>query len=90
MFVGLHRGGSLKSTGSGEGVGVGGGGGGGGADSLCGEMSVLMHDYEVVSRIADLAGSLRGQYSELGQDVTRKILQQIQKSIQVSSMSILF
>lgn len=79
--LGLHRGGSLKSTSSGEGVGstnVG-----AGADSLCSEMSTLMHDYEVVSRIADLAGTLRGQYNELSQDVTKRILQQIQHSIQV-------
>lgn len=46
-------------------------------------MSTLMHDYEVVSRIADLAGTLRSQYNELSQDITKRILQQIQHSIQV-------
>ncbi|XP_077288242.1 rho guanine nucleotide exchange factor 10-like protein isoform X5 [Arctopsyche grandis] len=80
LTAGLHRGGSLKSTSSGEGTGPG--TVGAGADSLCSEMSALMHDYEVVSRIADLAGTLRGQYNELSQDTTKRLLQQIQHSIQ--------
>lgn len=31
-------------------------------DSLCLEMNNLMHDYEIISRISELASSLRGNY----------------------------
>lgn len=80
--VGLNRGGSIKSNGS--------SGGGGdatiaatnGAENLCTEMSNLMHDYEVMSRINDLVGSLRGNYRDINTDVTKKILSSIQSSIQ--------
>lgn len=52
-------------------------------DSLCSEMSALMHDYETVSRMADLAASLRMPYPELGADTFKALLQNIQQSIQV-------
>lgn len=45
-------------------------------------MSNLMHDYEVMSRINDLVGSLRGKYRDINTDVTKKILVNIQSSIQ--------
>ena len=35
-------------------------------DSLCLEMSNLMHDYEVISRISDLATTSRGNYPVSG------------------------
>lgn len=54
-----------------------------GADNLCTEMSNLMHDYEVVSRINELVGALKGSYKELNCDVTKKMLAGIQASIQV-------
>lgn len=83
LTAGLNRGGSLKSNTSQssapEGSTVT-----NGADNLCNEMSNLMHDYEIVSRINDLVGSLKGSYSEISTDITRKILQNIQSSIQVS------
>lgn len=41
-----------------------------------------MHDYQVVSRIAELAGKLHGSYPELGVDVTRGLLNSIQCEIQ--------
>lgn len=53
-----------------------------GADNLCSEMSNLMHDYEVVSRINELVGALKGTYKELNCDVTKKMLAGIQASIQ--------
>lgn len=45
-------------------------------------MSTLMYDYEVVSRINDLVGSLKGNYRDLSTDVTKRILATIQSSIQ--------
>lgn len=63
--------GSLNSNGS-SGV----------TDNLCVEMSQLMHDYQVVSRIADLAATLKGSYPELNVDVTRGLLNSIQSEIQ--------
>lgn len=56
--------------------------GGNGADNLCNEMSNLMHDYEVISRINDLVGMLKGNYKELNCDVTKRVLTTIQGSIQ--------
>lgn len=41
-----------------------------------------MHDYEVVSRINDLIGSLKGNYRDINTDMTKKILATIQTSIQ--------
>uniref|UniRef100_A0A7G3ATU0 Putative guanine nucleotide exchange factor n=1 Tax=Lutzomyia longipalpis TaxID=7200 RepID=A0A7G3ATU0_LUTLO len=81
LTAGLNRGGSLKSntsqTSAPEGSNAP-----NGADNLCNEMSNLMHDYEIVSRINDLVGSLKGSYSEISTDITRKILNNIQSSIQ--------
>ncbi|XP_065214377.1 rho guanine nucleotide exchange factor 10-like isoform X3 [Planococcus citri] len=51
-------------------------------DSLCLEMSNLMHDYEVISRISDLATTLRGNYPELNMENTRTLLNSIQCEIQ--------
>uniref|UniRef100_A0A1I8Q594 DH domain-containing protein n=2 Tax=Stomoxys calcitrans TaxID=35570 RepID=A0A1I8Q594_STOCA len=53
-----------------------------GADNLCNEMSTLMYDYEVVSRINDLVGSLKGTYKELNCNLTRNLMNSIQSSIQ--------
>uniref|UniRef100_A0A1A9UUU8 DH domain-containing protein n=1 Tax=Glossina austeni TaxID=7395 RepID=A0A1A9UUU8_GLOAU len=53
-----------------------------GADNLCNEMSNLMYDYEVVSRINDLVGSLKGTYKELNTNITRNVMNSIQSSIQ--------
>ena len=54
------------------------------ADNLCNEMGHLMYDYEVMSRISELVGTLKGTYSEINLDVTKKILSTIQSSIQVT------
>ncbi|XP_018562299.1 rho guanine nucleotide exchange factor 10 [Anoplophora glabripennis] len=70
------KGGSIKSNGSFEGNQPQ------DANNLCTEMSNLMHDYEVMSRINDLTGQLKGTYKEINVENTRKILQQIQSSIQ--------
>ncbi|KAJ8918589.1 hypothetical protein NQ315_013094 [Exocentrus adspersus] len=70
------KGGSVKSNGSFDGNQSQ------DANNLCTEMSNLMHDYEVMSRINDLAGQLKGIYKEVNVENTRKILQQIQSSIQ--------
>ncbi|XP_017146061.1 uncharacterized protein LOC108158321 isoform X2 [Drosophila miranda] len=53
-----------------------------GADNLCSEMSTLMYDYEVISRIHDLVGSLKGSYKDLNANTTRTVLNAIQGSIQ--------
>lgn len=53
-----------------------------GVDNLCSEMSNLMHDYEVLSRINDLASTLKCSYKDLTTDVTKQILTTIQTSIQ--------
>lgn len=53
-----------------------------GADNLCNEMSTLMYDYEVVSRITDLVGTLKGTYKELTTNLTRNLMNSIQSSIQ--------
>ncbi|KAH8354665.1 hypothetical protein KR084_001208 [Drosophila pseudotakahashii] len=53
-----------------------------GADNLCSEMSTLMYDYEVISRIQDLVCSLKGSYKELNANTTRNVLNLIQGSIQ--------
>nr|XP_029716994.1 LOW QUALITY PROTEIN: uncharacterized protein LOC115260205 [Aedes albopictus] len=79
----------------------GGGGGGAGAtlpggaasseaDNLCNEMNDLMHDYEVMSRINDLVGSLKGSYKEINLGVTKSILADIQTSIQKKDEEILW
>uniref|UniRef100_A0A146LF55 Rho guanine nucleotide exchange factor 10 n=3 Tax=Lygus hesperus TaxID=30085 RepID=A0A146LF55_LYGHE len=52
------------------------------SDSLCMEMSQLMHDYQVISRIHDLTHTLKGQYADVNADVTRNLLDNIQREIQ--------
>ncbi|XP_059048470.1 rho guanine nucleotide exchange factor 10 isoform X1 [Achroia grisella] len=77
LAQGMNRSGSLRSNSSSNGhlnTST--------ADSLCNEMSTLMHDYETVSRMADLAASLRSSYSELAPEIFRTLLQNIQQSIQ--------
>ncbi|XP_049873835.1 rho guanine nucleotide exchange factor 10 isoform X2 [Pectinophora gossypiella] len=77
LAQGMNRSGSLRSNSSGNGQS-----GTTTGDSLCNEMSALMHDYETVSRMADLAASLQTPYPELAPDKFRALLQNIQKSIQ--------
>lgn len=74
----MNRSGSLRSSISSHGSTSTG-------DSLCNEMSALMHDYEAVSRMADLAASLKAPCPELAPEVFRALLQNIQQSIQVST-----
>lgn len=79
LTAGMNRGGSLKSNGSNvssqDSNGLG-------ADSLCSEMSNLMHDFEVMSRIQDLVSMLKGSYKDMSVEHTRRILNSIQGSIQ--------
>ncbi|XP_017779144.1 PREDICTED: rho guanine nucleotide exchange factor 10-like protein isoform X2 [Nicrophorus vespilloides] len=75
LTAGANKSGSLKSNASFEGTQPQ-------ADNICTEMGNLMHDYEVMSRISDLVGTLRGNYKELSVENTKKILHQIQSSIQ--------
>lgn len=86
LTAGLNRGGSLKSNSSSGGAGDGTNSTTttitNGADNLCNEMSTLMHDYEVMSRINDLVGTLKGSYRDLNTVKTRHILATIQSSIQ--------
>ncbi|XP_062539658.1 uncharacterized protein LOC134207776 isoform X2 [Armigeres subalbatus] len=67
-----------------------GGASSGEADNLCNEMNDLMHDYEVMSRINDLVGSLKGSYKEINLGVTKSILADIQTSIQKKDEEILW
>jgi Rho guanine nucleotide exchange factor 10 len=60
LTAGMNRGSSIKSDRSSNSlelssntVGV---------DSLCAEMNNLMHEFEVVSRIAELVSTLKGSY----------------------------
>ncbi|XP_053698315.1 uncharacterized protein LOC128745303 isoform X2 [Sabethes cyaneus] len=79
--AGLSTGGTMNSSfGSGPGGTLP--GTGSEADNLCGEMNDLMHDYEVMSRISDLVGTLKGSYKEINLGVTKSILADIQTSIQ--------
>lgn len=92
MSAGINRGGSLKSNGSGTNDTISSTSSStpasnvssptNGADNLCSEMSTLMHDYEVMSRINDLIGSLKGTYRDVNTDVTKQTLATIQSSIQ--------
>ncbi|GBP36966.1 Rho guanine nucleotide exchange factor 10 [Eumeta japonica] len=82
LAQGMNRSGSLRSNSSGSGTGGGGQWSASTGDSLCNEMSALMHDYEAVSRMADLAASLRAPYPQLAPEVFRTLLQNIQQSIQ--------
>lgn len=54
------------------------------ADNLCNDMSNLMHDYEIISRVNVLVSTLKGCYNDINVDVTKKVLASIQNSIQVS------
>lgn len=45
-------------------------------------MNNLMHDYEVMSRVNELVGSLRGRYKDINTDITKKILTNIQSLVQ--------
>lgn len=94
LTAGLHRGGSLKSNACGTGSSIIGGSVNSsssdatasfskGADNLCNEMSALMHDYEVISRINDLIGILKGSYKDINTETTKRLLSTIQGSIQV-------
>ncbi|XP_047991743.1 rho guanine nucleotide exchange factor 10 isoform X2 [Leguminivora glycinivorella] len=74
LAQGMNRSGSLRSNSSSTLSSTG--------DSLCNEMSTLMHDYETVSRMADLAASLKTPYHELAPEMFRALLQNIQQSIQ--------
>lgn len=83
-FPGTNRSGSLRSSTSNTSTSTNSSTG----DSLCSEMSALMHDYETVSRMADLAASLRAPYPDLSPDVFKSLLQTIQQSIQVFKRSL--
>ncbi|KAF2349796.1 Dbl (DH) domain [Trinorchestia longiramus] len=50
--------------------------------AMCAEMNDLMHDYQVVSRIAGLVSSLKGSYDALSQSTTQGVLDVIQQNIQ--------
>lgn len=79
----MNRGGSLKSNGSGANdTSLSSNSSTNGADNLCSEMSNLMHDYEVMSRINDLVVGLKGTYRDINTNITKKILSTIQMSIQ--------
>ena len=51
------------------------------AENLAQDMADLMHDFDVVSRIGALVGSLKCPYPGLTSDTTATILSQIQASI---------
>lgn len=76
---GLNRGGSLKSNHSGS--GTEGSPMTNGAENLANEMSSLMHDYNVMSRVNDLVGQLKSEYPEINLNITRNVLNTIQTSI---------
>lgn len=80
----------LTAGGSGGGIGTltGGAASGGSAldalntvGALCQEMSDLMHDYEVVSRIGGLLSSLRGHYQNFNVDTAGTVAASIQREI---------
>lgn len=89
---GLNRGGSLKSNHSGSGnessINLSSQNGttnnnshfSNGAD-LANEMSVLMHDYNLMSRVHDLIGQMKGEYTEINTSITKNVLNTIQSSI---------
>ena len=52
-------------------------------------MADLMHDFDVVSRIASLIGTARGRYEGLTLDVTSQILADIQVWIHLSNLSVM-
>lgn len=51
------------------------------AESLAQDMADLMHDFDVVSRIAGLIGTMKTPYSGLTTEVTAPIMAEIQRSI---------
>ncbi|XP_066901721.1 rho guanine nucleotide exchange factor 10 [Halyomorpha halys] len=51
-------------------------------DSLCLEMKALRHDYDVIKRIHDLTHTLEAQYQEMNPEITRALLDSIQREIQ--------
>ena len=51
------------------------------AENLAQDMNDLMHDFDVVSRIAGMIGTMKGKYEGLTTDVTNGIMAEIQKSI---------
>ena len=51
------------------------------AENLAQDMNDLMHDFDVVSRISSMIGTLRGDYEDLNTKLTAKILSDIQRSI---------
>ncbi|XP_059352325.1 uncharacterized protein LOC130695539 [Daphnia carinata] len=53
-----------------------------GVDNLCQEMNQLMHDYDVITRIDSLIGSLHGQYETLDRVAARAALNRIQQQLQ--------
>jgi Rho guanine nucleotide exchange factor 10 len=48
---------------------------------LANEMSVLMHDFNLMSRVHDLIGQLKGEYNEINTNLTKNVLNSIQASI---------
>ncbi|CRK89815.1 CLUMA_CG003480, isoform A [Clunio marinus] len=86
---GLNRGGSLKSNHSGSGnetlsantSHLAAAQMTNGAENLANEMSNLMHDYNVMSRVNDLVGQLKGEYPEINLNITKNVLNTIQTSI---------
>lgn len=83
---GLNRGGSLKSNHSGSGNESANSSQlaaqmTNGAENLANEMSSLMHDYNVLSRVNDLVGQLKGDYPEINLNITKNVLNTIQTSI---------
>lgn len=79
---GLNRGGSLKSNYSGSVNEVSTSQQlTNGAENLANEMSSLMHDYNVMSRVNDLVGQLKGEYEDINLSITKNVLNTIQMSI---------
>lgn len=83
---GLNRGGSLKSNHSGSGNEAANSSHlaaqlTNGAENLANEMSSLMHDYNLMSRIHEFVGQLKGDYPEMNLNITKNVLNTIQTSI---------
>lgn len=84
---GLNRGGSLKSNHSGSVNEISNNSSQlaaqltNGAENLANEMSSLMHDYNVISRVSDLVGQLKGEYPEINLNIAKNVLNTIQTSI---------
>ncbi|CAG9102317.1 unnamed protein product [Plutella xylostella] len=82
LAQGMNRSGSLRSTNS---TGTNTTWSTSTGDSLCSEMSALMHDYEAVSRMADLAAALKAPTPQLAPELFKSLLLDIQKNIQVAT-----